>query len=399
MRAFLAYFAWKHRDTETFVHIGDEAFLSTEVSSIPNNQTAKRKLSHIQTTLHQDVQSHTLSGFDDVRLIHKALPEINRDDIDLSTEMFGHKMNAPLVIESMTGGTPTAAKINRTLAKVAEKLGLGMGVGSQRAAIEDQHLAYTYRAAREVAPSIPLFANLGCPQLARDDGIDRAKKAVDMIKATGLFIHLNALQESVQYEGETSFGKMLDKISELVRSLPVPVLVKETGAGITRETSQAVEAIGVKGINVSGLGGTSWAGVEYYRAKEGGHTVQMELGNTFWDWGNPTVPCIIEAATSTHLKIFASGGVRNGLHVAKAIAVGAHYGGLALPMLKAAALGEKAVTARLTVVTEELRNALFLTGSHNLKELQNVPLVISGDTFLWLTERGIDPARYARRRT
>lgn len=363
------------------------------------NQTAKRKLSHIQTTLHEQVQSHVSTGFDDVHLIHKALPEIDRDNIDLSTELFGHKMKAPLIIESMTGGTHMAAKINRTLAKVAEKLGIGMGIGSQRAALEDDRLAYTYRVARETASSIPIFANLGCPQLAREDYVKRAEDAISMIDATGLFIHLNALQESVQFEGETNFARMIDRIAKLASKISTPILVKETGAGISKETALALGNAGVQGINVSGLGGTSWAGVEFYRAKDGGHELQMELGTTYWDWGIPTVPSIVEVANSTHIKVFASGGVRNGLHVAKAIALGANFGGLALPMLKSAASGEKAAAAKIATVVEELRNALFLTGSRNLEELQRAPLVITGDTYQWLTQRGFDPKQYAQRKS
>jgi isopentenyl-diphosphate delta-isomerase len=297
----------------------------------------------------------------------------------------------------MTGGTHIAAKVNRTLAKVAETLGVGMGIGSQRAGLEDKRLIYTYRVARDAAPSIPLFANLGCPQLTREDYLKRAEAAVAMIDATGLFIHLNALQESVQYEGETNFSNMIDRIASLASKLSVPVLVKETGAGISMETARALEAAGVKGINVSGVGGTSWAGVEYYRAKENRRSVQMALGTTYWDWGTPTVPSIVEAANSTHLKIFASGGVRNGLHIAKAIALGAHYGGLALPMLKSATSGEQAVSAKLTTVTEELRNALFLTGSRTLTDLQHAPLVITGNTYQWLIQRGINPQQYALR--
>jgi isopentenyl-diphosphate delta-isomerase len=227
--------------------------------------------------------------------------------------------------------------------------------------------------------------------------LDRAKKAVEMIDATGLFIHLNALQESVQFEGETNFRNVIARIGELAGSLKVPVLVKETGAGISMETARALEQVGVKGINVSGLGGTSWAAVEYYRAREKKYKLQMELGTTFWDWGTPTVPSIVEVANSTNLRVFASGGVRNGLHIAKAIALGAHYGGLALPMLKSASSGDEAAIARLSVVIEELKNAMFLTGSRNLDELRNVPLVITGPTFQWLTERGFDPGRYARR--
>jgi len=364
---------------------------------MPRNKTAKRKLSHIQTTLHEQVQSHVSTGFDDVRLIHKALPEIDRDEIDLSIELFGHKVQAPLIIESMTGGTPLAAKINRTLAKVAQKLGIGMGVGSQRAGIEDESLAYTYRVARETAPSIPLFANLGCPQIACEDGLDRAKKAVDMIDATGLFIHLNAVQESVQFEGETDFKNMISKIGQLADALAVPVLVKETGAGISMETARALEQVGVKGIDVSGMGGTSWAAVEYYRAREKKYKLQTELGATFWDWGTPTVPSIVEVSNSTNLKVFASGGVRNGLHIAKAIALGADYGGLALPMLKSVSSGEDAAVTRLTTVIEELKNAMFLTGSRNLKQLQQAPMVITGTTYQWLIQRGFDPGRYATR--
>jgi len=364
---------------------------------MPESETASRKRSHIYTTLNQQAQSHVPTGFDDVRLVHKALPEIDRDEIDLSTEIFGRKLNAPLIIESMTGGTPLAAKINKTLAKVAERLGIGMGVGSQRAGVEDESLAYTYRVAREAAPSIPLFGNLGCPQIAREDALDRAKKAVDMIKANGLFIHLNALQESVQFEGETNFRQILPKIQELSNELPVPLLVKETGAGISKETAQAVEKAGVKGINVSGLGGTSWAGVEYYRARAKRLKLQMELGTTFWDWGTPTVPSIVEVASSTALKVFASGGVRNGLHVAKAIALGAHYGGMALPMLKSATTGEKAASDRLQTVIEELRNAMFLTGSRNIEDLRRAPLIITGATYQWLLQRGFDPALYAGR--
>jgi isopentenyl-diphosphate delta-isomerase len=203
----------------------------------------------------------------------------------------------------------------------------------------------------------------------------------------------------VQFEGETDFKNMIRRIGQLADALAVPVLVKETGAGIVMETARALEQVGVKGIDVSGMGGTSWAAVEYYRAREKKYKLQTELGATFWDWGTPTVPSIVEVANSTNLKVFASGGVRNGLHIAKAIALGANYGGLALPMLKSVSSGEDAAVRRLTTVIEELKNAMFLTGSRNLKQLQQAPLVITGATYQWLTQRGFDPGKYATRST
>lgn len=369
---------------------------SREGENMPD-ETTTRKLSHIRTTLREPVQSHVPTGFDDVYLVHKALPEINRSEIDLSTDLFGHRLRAPVIIESMTGGTPKAAKINKALAKAAEKLELAMGVGSQRAALENPRLAYTYSVTRENAPTAPLFANLGCPQIIRKDGLESAKAAVEMIKADGLFIHLNAVQESVQFEGETNFAGVIGRIREIANALSVPVLVKETGAGISRETAQSLERVGVKGVNVSGLGGTSWSAVEYYRAREKGYKLQTQLGQTFWDWGIPTVPSIVEVSTSTRLKVFASGGVRNGLHIAKSIALGAHYGGLALPLLKSLSSRGNGARDRLLAVIEELKTAMFLTGSRNVEDLRSAPLVITGRTADWLHSRGIDIKNYASR--
>jgi isopentenyl-diphosphate delta-isomerase len=205
------------------------------------------------------------------------------------------------------------------------------------------------------------------------------------------------LQESVQFEGQTDFSNMIRRIGELAHAISVPVLVKETGAGISMETARALAEVGIEGINVSGLGGTSWAAVEFYRARAKKYKTQMGLGTTFWDWGTPTAMSIVEVANSTKLKVFASGGVRNGLHIAKAIALGAHYGGLALPMLKSASSGEDAGVERLKLVIEELKNAMFLTGSRNLEDLRQAPLVITGSAYQWLTQRGFDPGKYATR--
>lgn len=351
------------------------------------SETAERKRSHITTSLQRDVQAHVPTGFDDVNLVHNALPELDREEVDVSTEFLGHRLAAPVIIESMTGGTPVAAKINAALGKMAEQLQIPMGVGSQRAAIDDPKLAYTFRVARENAPSVPVLANLGCPQIVKEDGIDRAKAAVEMIKADALLIHLNALQESVQFEGQTRFRGALARIRELSSTLSVPVLVKETGAGVSRETAVSVEQAGVKGIDVAGLGGTSWAAVEYHRAKERRRTRQARLGMAFWDWGIPTAASIVEVARSTRVKVIASGGVRNGLHIAKAIALGAHYGGLAMPLLKSLSKSSTDAKDNLLSVIDELRTAMFLTGSRNLDQLEKCPAVITGKTREWLVAR------------
>lgn len=369
----------------------------TPDTDVENAVTAKRKLSHIRTTLQEKVQAHRSTGFEDVHLIHRALPEINRDEVETATELFGHRLSAPVIIESMTGGTPEAAKLNAELAMVAERLQLGMGVGSQRAGIEKPELAHTYSVVREKAPTIPVFANLGCPQIAKDDAVDRVRRAIDMIRADAVFIHLNALQESVQFEGETDFRGILERIKQLAKTIDKPVLVKETGAGISRETARALDRAGVKGINVSGLGGTSWSAVEYFRAREKNYKLQMQLGKTFWDWGIPTAASIVEVARSTKMKVFASGGVRNGLHIAKALALGAHYGGLALPVLKSVNRGAGAALERLQAMIEELKNAMFLTGASNLEQLHRVPIVITGLTGEWLELRGFEPKSYANR--
>ncbi len=353
------------------------------------SETTERKRSHITTALRRDVQAHVNNGFDDVSFVHNALPELDREETDVTCELFGHKLSAPVIIESMTGGTPIAAKINAALSKIAEELQIPMGVGSQRAAIDDPKLAYTFQVARENAPSALLLANLGCPQIVREDGIERAKAAVEMIKADALLIHLNALQESIQFEGQTRFKGALGRIRELAAALSVPVLTKETGAGISRETAVSIERAGVKGIDVAGLGGTSWAAVEYHRAREKRRTRQARLGLAFWDWGIPTSASIVEVARSTKVKIIASGGVRNGLHIAKAIALGAHYGGLAMPLLKSVSKSHKEAKENLLSVIDELRTAMFLTGCRDLDQLHRCPIVVTGKTREWLVARGL----------
>jgi len=288
------------------------------------SQIENRKLDHLQICLKKKVQArHTTTGFEDIFFVHKALPEIEKDKINLSTVAFNHKFSAPLIVGAMTGGTSGAMKINSTIAEAVEETGLGMGVGSQRAAIEDPKLEKTFSIVREKAPTAFLVANVGGPQLVKGYGAKEAKEAVDMIEADALAIHLNPLQEVVQPEGETNYAGVLEKIGEIARALDVPVIVKETGAGIAAEEAKMLEDVGVAGIDVAGVGGTSWAAVEYHRAKETQDESRQRLGEAFWDWGIPTAVSVVEVSISVDLTVIASGGVRTGVDVAKAIALGA----------------------------------------------------------------------------
>jgi len=362
-----------------------------------SRETEKRKLSHLEMTLRKGVQSQRGTGFEDIHLIHRALPEIDKNEIDLTCRILESKLKAPIILESMTGGTPSAARINAILAEVAEDFQIGIGVGSQRAAVENPRLAYTYQIVRKKAPTAMVFANLGCAQITRGYGKEEVQKAIDMVDANALMIHVNPLQESVQLEGETNFRDTLSKIREIAHEVGVPVIVKETGAGISKEVARAVEQTGVDGIDVAGAGGTSWAAVEYHRAKEMRNKILERLGKTFWSWGIPTAASVVEVVKSTSLMVIASGGIRNGLHIAKAIALGARAAGLALPVLRSAAIGRRSLRDMLSLLLEELKTAMFLTGSRDLEELTKAPLVITGELCQWLEQRGIDIQEYARR--
>jgi len=363
------------------------------------SQTEERKADHIQICLKEKVQAKkTTSGFEDIFLVHRALPEIDRDDINLSLTVFNHKFSAPIIVEAITGGVEKSLKINASIAEAVEELGLGMGVGSQRAAIENPKLEKTFAIARKKAPNAFLIGNIGGPQLAKGYSAKEARKAVEMINADALAIHLNPLQEAVQPEGETNFEDVLKKIMEIVQVLNVPVIVKETGAGISAEDAKVLETAGISGIDVAGVGGTSWSAVEYYRAKERRDDFHQRLGETFWDWGIPTAISLVEVAQSTHLPIIASGGVRNGENVAKAIVLGASLVGTASPILQAATNGPKEVKKVLTYIIEELRNTMFLVGAKSVNELKNAPAILAGKTAEWLTIRGFHPEKYARRK-
>ncbi|RJS78183.1 type 2 isopentenyl-diphosphate Delta-isomerase [Candidatus Bathyarchaeota archaeon] len=361
-------------------------------------ETRKRKADHIRISLNHNVQARKVTtGFEDTHLIHNALPEIDKQDIDLSTTVFNHKFSAPLIVGAITGGTPEAAKINAAIAEAVEELGLGMGVGSQRVAIEDKTLEKTFAIARKKAPTAFLIANLGGVQLVHGYGLKEVKKAVKMIDADAIAIHLNPLQEAVQPEGQTRFGGVLEKIGEITKELGKPVIAKETGAGIAAEEAKRLEAANVEGIDISGAGGTSFAAVEYYRAKGKSNSSQRRLGEVFWDWGIPTAVSLVEVSQSVNIPIIASGGIRSGVEMAKALALGASLTSISKPVLEAAVKGVKETKRELLLLIEELKNSMFLVGADTVQALKEKPVVITGKTAEWLRLRGFNIEVYAKR--
>ena len=361
-------------------------------------ETRKRKADHIRISLNHNVQARKVTtGFEDTHLVHNALPEIDKQDIDLSTTVFNHKFSAPLIVGAITGGTSEAAKINAAIAEAVEELGLGMGVGSQRVAIEDKTLEKTFAIARKKAPTAFLIANLGGVQLVHGYGLKEVKKAVKMIDADAIAIHLNPLQEAVQPEGQTRFGGVLEKIGEITKELGKPVIAKETGAGIAAEEAKRLEAANVEGIDISGAGGTSFAAVEYYRAKGKSNSSQRRLGEVFWDWGIPTAVSLVEVSQSVNIPIIASGGIRSGVEMAKALALGASLTSISKPVLEAAVKGVKETKRELLLLIEELKNSMFLVGADTVQALKEKPVVITGKTAEWLRLRGFNIEVYAKR--
>ena len=330
--------------------------------------TVQRKAEHIRICLESDVQFKSQgSGFDQYQFTHSCLPELDYQDIDLTTNLLGKQLGAPILISSMTGGTAQAKQINYRLAAAAQEYKLAMGVGSQRVAIEQPAVADTFQV-RKIAPDILLLANIGAVQLNYRYGIAECLRAVELLEADALILHLNPLQECIQPHGDTNFKGLLDRIATVCHQLPVPVIVKEVGNGISVSTAQQLMAAGVSGIDVAGAGGTSWAKVESERAQT---ALQRRLGQTFGDWGIPTTECIttIRAIAPT-LPLIASGGVRNGLDIAKAICLGADVAGLALPFLQAADTSTAAVAELVQILMAEIQTVLFCTGNINLPALQ-----------------------------
>jgi len=332
---------------------------------------SSRKADHIRINLEEDVRSGTTTGLETYRFIHQALPELNLEDINTKVEIFQRQLSAPILISSMTGGTEQAATINRNLAIAAQESRVALGLGSQRVALEHPEVASTFQV-RKYAPDIVLLANLGAIQLNYSYGIDECRRAVEMVEADALILHLNPLQEAVQPEGDTHFAHLIGKIEEVCKKLEVPVIAKEVGWGISRQATNLLLSAGVSAIDVAGAGGTSWSQVEMHRAKD---EYQVNLAAAFIDWGIPTAQSITNVkGNAPHMTVIASGGLRTGIDIAKCIALGATLGGMASPFLKAAVQSDKAVVQTIQELNREITICMFATGSRDINALQHTEL-------------------------
>jgi isopentenyl-diphosphate delta-isomerase len=326
----------------------------------------QRKADHIKINLEKDVRSALTTGLENYHFVHEALPELDLDDIDTSLSLFGKRLAAPILISSMTGGTAEAESINLALAEAAQEAKLAMGVGSQRAALENPEQAKTFQV-RRLAPDILLFANLGAVQLNYGYGIDHCRQAVDMIEADALILHLNPLQEAVQDAGDTNFVALAKKIEEVCRMLEVPVIAKEVGWGISQKTAKLLADCGVAAIDVAGAGGTSWSQVEMYRAPD---EFTRELAATFVGWGIPTADSILNVKkVAPEMIVFASGGIRDGLDIAKCIAIGGTLGGMAGQFLKAAAISTRSAAQMMKLTKRQIEVTMFAAGAQRLADL------------------------------
>lgn len=371
-----------------------------------SDEVKQRKIEHVTIALENDIAVPQQASWRDVRLVHQALPEVDLDAVDTSVHFVGQRLRSPLFISSLTGGHPDVATINERLATIAEEYGLAMGVGSQRAALVTPELARTYDVVRSRAPHAVLIANVGAPQLIAQRRhpaftVEDARRAVEMIGANALAVHLNFLQEAAQPEGDRRARGALAALRTLVREVGVPVIAKETGAGIGYEQARALRAAGVAAIDVGGAGGSSMAAMESVRAQSRGDTQAASIGQLFRDWGIATPIALVEThAAAPELPLISTGGVRSGLDAARAIALGATLVGMGFPFLKAASESLEAVRAFLDQFLAELRVAMQLAGAADIAALRRVPVVVLGATRDWLDQRGFgDDLRALARRS
>ncbi|MHA1237068.1 MAG: type 2 isopentenyl-diphosphate Delta-isomerase [Candidatus Hodarchaeales archaeon] len=358
--------------------------------------TSERKLAHLQICLEQDVQSRVVTtGLEDISFIHQATTDINLEDVDLSTQIFGKTLQLPLIISGMTGGHSFSQKLNDYLSQVAERAKIGIGVGSQRAALEDISARDSFQIVKKNANNTLKIGNIGAGQIVNDFTSSDLKEIVKMIDADAIAFHFNPLQESIQPEGDTHLSGLMEKTKSLIQDAPVPIIAKEVGSGFSIKDINRVQKLGFSGIDVQGVGGTSWSGVESIRTSL---LKYKKAGEIFWDWGTPTAISTILAGRNFDGAIIGSGGVRTGLDIAKLIALGANAVGMALPFLFA--IQNQSIEKVLDFIDEiayQLRIACFLTGSGSLKELKSVPLLITGKTAEVLRIYGINPEIYYSR--
>jgi isopentenyl-diphosphate Delta-isomerase len=353
-----------------------------------------RKAEHLELAARPEVDAAPASAWRDIHFEHEALPECDLDDVDLSTTFLAHRLEAPLLIAGMTGGHRAAEQINAALAAAAGRSGLALGVGSQRAALVDPELSSTYAIVRTVAPSAFVIGNVGIAQLLPQASgpalsIAQLQAAVEMVRANALAIHLNFLEESVQPEGDRRAAGGLHAIEQVASALPIPIVVKETGGGISQSTASRLAGAGAAALDVGGSGGTSFAAIEGLRAEARRDERGQRLGAILRGWGIPT-PVSIVAARTAGLPVIATGGIRSGLDGAKAIALGATLVGVARPLLVAAREGEQAVHAWIDCFLHELRSVMFLLGARTPGELRRKRLVVTGDTHAWLEQLGLE---------
>ncbi|MBO0795973.1 MAG: type 2 isopentenyl-diphosphate Delta-isomerase [Ktedonobacteraceae bacterium] len=368
------------------------------------DEVRQRKIEHVNIALGQDISAPQRASWQDIQLVHQALPEINLDEIDTSVTFLGHRLRYPIFISSLTGGHPDVTTINRNLARAAEEYGLALGVGSQRAAVVDPQLAGSYTITRTEAPGAFLIANIGAPQLIAQARhapftLEQVQGAIAMIGANALAVHLNSLQEATQPEGDHNAAGEVAALRQLVEHIEVPVIAKETGAGICREQALLLRSCGVAAIDVGGAGGSSMPALEAARAQAQGDEQTATIGQLYRDWGIPTPIALVESGVAG-LPLIATGGVRSGLDVARALALGATLVGLGFPFLKAASESYEKVCELLQGTIAQLKVAMQLSGAGNVAQMREADVVVLGATREWLMLRGFEEElkRLARRK-